>query len=82
MSCGSKEGVLCAHINNSLRARGAHSNLYYLFQKDQEENRMPDQWVSELRIRLMLSEHYKGGSDDIKEIPCEDNLFPEKIGSD
>ena len=78
MSCGNKEGFLCAHINNSLRERGVHSNLHYLFQKDQEENRMPDQWVSKLRIRLMLCKHYKGGGDGTKDITCEDNLFSRK----
>lgn len=82
MSCGNKEGFLCAYIHHNLQERDNHSNLYYLFQKDQEETRMPDWRDSALRIRLMLSEHYKGGSEDIIEIPCEDNLFPRKIESD
>lgn len=82
MSCGNKEGFLCAHINHNLQERGNHSNLYYLFRQDQEETRMPDRRDSELRIKLILSEHYKGGSDDIKEVLYEDNLLPEKMESD
>lgn len=81
MSCGNKEGFLCAYINHNLQERDNHSNLYYLFQKDQAETRMPDRRDSELWIKLILSEHYKGGSADIKEVLCEDNLLPEKMES-
>lgn len=82
MSCGNKEGFLCAYIHHNLQERDNHSNLYYLFQKDQEETQMPDWRDSELRIKLILSEYYKGGSDDNKEVLYEDNLLPEKMESD